>query len=114
MQRLGDEEDRRARLWVLDIYRAAKDIPKALETAKKALEKYPNDPALVSSRAMLLGEEGQTDEAVKILRSQLTGSESDRDTFLSIAIGFRARELRAENLHGLVGLAFFTEKHRPA
>ncbi len=85
MQRLGDEEDRRARLWILDTYRAAKDIPKALETAKVALEKYPNDPGLVSSRAMLLGEKGQTDEAVKILRSQLTGAESDRDTFLSIA-----------------------------
>lgn len=85
MQRLGDEEDRRARLLILDTYRAAKDMPKALETAKAALEKYPNDPALLASRAMLLGENGQTDEAVKILRAQLTGTEADRDAYLNIA-----------------------------
>lgn len=83
--RLGDEEDRRARLLIVDTYRAAKDLPKALQTGKEALAKYPNDPAIRASNALLLGESGQTDEAVKMLRTQLNKSEADRDTYLNIA-----------------------------
>jgi tetratricopeptide (TPR) repeat protein len=83
--RLGEEEDRRARMLIMDTYRAAKDLPKALQTGKEALAKYPSDPGLRTSNALLLGENGQTDEAVKILRSQLTKNESDRDIYLNIA-----------------------------
>jgi len=82
---LGDEEDRRARLLVMDTYRSAKDVTKALQAGKEALAKYPNDPAIRSSQALLLGENEQTDEAVKMLRVQLTKSEADRDTYLNIA-----------------------------
>ncbi|MGB9465786.1 MAG: tetratricopeptide repeat protein [Candidatus Acidiferrum sp.] len=83
--RLGEEEDRRARMLIMDTYRAAKDLPKALQTGKEALAKYPSDPGLRTSNALLLGENGQTDEAVKVLRSQLTKNESDRDIYLNIA-----------------------------
>jgi len=82
---LGDEEDHRARLLIMDTYRAAKDLPKALMTGKEALAKYPSDPAVRSSEALLLGENGQTDEAVKILRTQLGNSEADRDIYMNIA-----------------------------
>jgi tetratricopeptide (TPR) repeat protein len=82
---LGDEEDRRARLLIMDAYRSAKDLPKALQAGKEALAKYPNDPAIRSSQALLLGENAQTDEAVKLLRVQLTKSEADRDIYLNIA-----------------------------
>ncbi len=83
--RLGDEEDRRSRMLIMDTYRAAKDLPKALQAGKEALAKYPADPGLRTSNALLLGENGQTDEAVKILRSQLTKNETDRDIYLNIA-----------------------------
>ena len=83
--RLGDEEDRRARILIMDTYRAAKDLPKALQAGKDAVAKYPSDSAVRTSNALLLGENGQTDEAVKILRAQLTNTEADRDTYLSIA-----------------------------
>ena len=82
---LGEEEDRRARMMIMDTYRAAKDLPKALQTGKEALAKYPADPAIRTSQALLLGENGQTDEAVKILRAQLHGDSSDRDAYLNIA-----------------------------
>jgi Flp pilus assembly protein TadD len=83
--RLGEEEDRRSRMLIMDTYRAAKDLPKALQAGKDALTKYPSDPGLRTSNALLLGENGQTDEAVKILRSQLTKTEADRDIYLNIA-----------------------------
>jgi len=82
---LGEEEDRRARMMIMDTYRAAKDLPKALQTGKEALAKYPADPAIRTSHALLLGENGQTDDAVKILRAQLHGDTADRDTLLNIA-----------------------------
>jgi Flp pilus assembly protein TadD len=82
---LGDEEDRRARMLIMDTYRAAKDLPKALLAGKEAVAKYPTDPAIRSSNALLLGENGQTEEAVKALRTELTKTEADRDIYLNIA-----------------------------
>src|SRR5712664_2013561 len=54
--RLGEEEDRRARMMIMDTYRAAKDLPKALAAGKEALAKYPADPSIRASHALLLGE----------------------------------------------------------
>src|SRR5690242_7434672 len=82
---LGDEEDRRARMMLMDTYRAAKDLPRALQTGKEAMAKYPADPSIRTSHALLLGENGQTDDAVKILRAQLHGDTNDRETYLNIA-----------------------------
>jgi len=82
---LGDEEDRRARMMIMDTYRAAKDLPRALQTGKEAMAKYPADPGIRTSYALLLGENSQTDDAVKILRAQLHGDTADRDTYLNIA-----------------------------
>src|SRR5438132_368700 len=82
---LGDEEDRRARMMIMDTYRASKDLPKALQTGREALAKYPADPAIRTSHALLLGENGQTDDAVKMLRAQLHGDTSDRERYLNIA-----------------------------
>ena len=85
LARLGEEEDRRARLLIMDTYRMAKDLPKALQAGREAVAKYPKDPAIKSSYALLLGETNQTDEAAKLLRLQLNGSEADREVYLNIA-----------------------------
>jgi Flp pilus assembly protein TadD len=82
---LGDEEDRRARMLLMDTYREARDLPKALQVGKEALARYPKDTTIQSREASLLGENGQVDEAVKILRAQLTNSPADRETYLNIA-----------------------------
>ncbi len=82
---LGDEEDRRARLLLMETYHQAKDMTKALQTGKEAIAKYPNDAAISASYAMLLGENQQTDEAVKMMQSSLKGTASDRDVYLNIA-----------------------------
>lgn len=82
---LGEEEDRRARMMIMDTYRAAKDLTRALQTGKEALAKYPADPGIRTSHALLLGENGQTDDAIKILKAQLRGDTSDRETYLNMA-----------------------------
>ena len=82
---LGDEEDHRARLLIMDTYRLAKDMPKALQAGREAMAKYPNDAAIRSSQALLLGENQQTDDAVKLLETGLKGTGADRDTYLSLS-----------------------------
>ena len=97
---LGEEEDRRARMMIMDTYRAAKDLPKALQTGKEALAKYPADPAIRTSYALLLGENGQTDDAVKMLRAQLHGDAGDRENYLNMAQVYeRGRRYKADCDH---------------
>ncbi len=85
LARLGDEEDRRSRLLLMETYHQAKDMTKALQIGKDAAAKYPNDTAIAASYAMLLGENQQTDEAVKMMQSSLKGTAADRDVYLNIA-----------------------------
>jgi tetratricopeptide (TPR) repeat protein len=83
---LGEEEDRRARLLIMEVYRQAKELPRALAVGKDAVAQYPKDTAIRTSYTMLQGEDGQTDDAIKTLRAQLTGSgAADRDTYVNIA-----------------------------
>jgi Flp pilus assembly protein TadD len=82
---LGDEEDTRARLLIMDTYRLAKDMPKALVAGRDAMAKYPKDAAIRSSYALLLGENDQTDEAVKLLEQDLKGTAADRETYLNLS-----------------------------
>ena len=83
--RLGDEEDRRARLLLMETYRGAKDLPRALQTGKEAVAKYPTDTAIKSSYALLYGEAGKTEEALALLKPQLKGTDADREVYLNIA-----------------------------
>lgn len=83
--RLGEEEDRRARLLIIDTYRSSKDLSKALQAGKDAYAKYPKDSAIKAGYALVLGEANQTDEAVRMIRAQLNGTGSDRETYLNIA-----------------------------
>jgi tetratricopeptide (TPR) repeat protein len=82
---LGDDEDRRARLLLMETYRQSRDLPKALQIGKEAVAKYPNDVPIRSSYALMLGEDQQPDEAVKLLQDNLKNNAADRDIYLNIA-----------------------------
>ena len=85
MLKLGDEEGRRARVLIVDTYRAARDLPHALEEAQKAIQLYPTDHSVRVNRALLLGEAGSTEEGAKALREMLKGSSDDREIYLDLA-----------------------------
>jgi len=82
---LGEEEDRRARMLIMETYRQAKDLSKALQTGKEALAKYPNDAAVRATYALLLGENQQADEGAKLLQANLKGTAADRELYLNIS-----------------------------
>jgi tetratricopeptide (TPR) repeat protein len=93
--RLGEDEDRRARLLLMETYRTAKDLPKALQAGKDSVAKYPSDTPIKSSYALLLGEAGKTDDALALLKPQLKGGDGDRDVYLNISQVYeRARKYK--------------------
>jgi tetratricopeptide (TPR) repeat protein len=85
MLRLGPEEDRRARVLIIDTYRMARDIPKALDASRKALEAYPKDRSIRTAQALLYGENAQTDQAVSLLRQLLDGTAADFEIQIDLA-----------------------------
>lgn len=85
MAALGDEEARRADLLMIETYRAAHDLPRALETAQKALTQYPEDRELRITRALLYGDNADADQAAKLLRELLTRSPRDLEIDLDLA-----------------------------
>jgi tetratricopeptide (TPR) repeat protein len=85
MLRLGMEEDRRARVMIMDTYRDARDMPKALEAARKAVDAYPKDRSILTAQALLFGENSQADQAVSKLHALLDGSAADFEIQLDIA-----------------------------
>lgn len=85
MSRLGEEEARRARMLIIDTYRAARDMPKALEEVQKAVQAFPRDRSFRVTQALLLGENGDTDNAAKALKEMIGGSADDREIYLDLA-----------------------------
>jgi tetratricopeptide (TPR) repeat protein len=85
MLRLGPEEDRRARLLIVDTYRDARDVGKAFEAARKAVDAYPKDHSVRIAQALLYGENAQTDQAVSQLHALLDGSPADFEVQLDLA-----------------------------
>ncbi len=85
LAQLGPEEDRRARVLMIETYRGARDLPHAFAVARKALEDYPDDRALRTTQALLYGKNNQPDEAAQILRAMLDNSAADLEVYLNLA-----------------------------
>ena len=85
MLRLGPEEDRRARIMIVETYRDAREMPKALDAAHKAVDAYPKDRPIRITQALLFGENAQADQGVSQLRGLLDGSAADFEIQLDIA-----------------------------
>ena len=85
LQKLGPEEDLRARLLIVESFRDAHDLPSAFVEMKKALAAYPNDRGLRINQALLYGENGEPDVAAQSLRALLTKSPADLDVQLNLA-----------------------------
>jgi tetratricopeptide (TPR) repeat protein len=79
LQKLGPEEDQRARLLIVESYRDARDLPSAFSEMTKALGAYPNDRSLRVTQALLYGQNGQPDLAAQSLRALLTATPADLD-----------------------------------
>jgi tetratricopeptide (TPR) repeat protein len=85
MVRLGPEEDLRARMLMIDTYRANHDLPHAFDEANKALNEHPRDRGLLISQALLYGENKQPELAAQTLQPLLENSPSDLEIYSNLA-----------------------------
>jgi tetratricopeptide (TPR) repeat protein len=96
LQRLGPDEDLRARLLIIDSYRAARDLPRAFEEARQAVAAYPNDRTLRINQAHLYAGNGQPEIASQSLRSLLNRTPSDVEIHINVAQVFLENRRYAE------------------
>ena len=85
MVRLGPEEDLRARMLMIDTYRASHDLPHAFDEANKALNDHPRDRGLLISEALLYGENKQPELAAQTLQPLIENSPSDLEIYSNLA-----------------------------
>ena len=85
MGELDEEARPRAQIQIIESYRQGRDFDKAVETSKSAVEEFPKDRAIVSMRATVLAETGDSQAGAELLRKLLDGGEFDRDVYLSLA-----------------------------
>ena len=85
MVRLGTEEDLRARMLMIDTYRANRDLTHAFDEAGKALNEHPRDRGLLISQALLYGENKQPDLAAQTLQPLLENSPGDLEIYSNLA-----------------------------
>jgi tetratricopeptide (TPR) repeat protein len=84
MRLLGPEEDKRGRELLIDTYRMNKQLDAALEESRRALLASPDDPSVIMTHALLLGEKGEADQGAAMLRKLLRGTAEDFEVQLSL------------------------------
>ena len=85
MAKLGPRAQRRAELLLIDTYRQAKQIDRAIAEAKKLLAASPNDPDLTKTLAGLYGDKTDVAEATKLHEGLLKGTPQDQEIYLEMA-----------------------------
>jgi Flp pilus assembly protein TadD len=70
---------------IIDTYRDARDVSKAMDAARKAVEAYPKERSIRVAQALLFGENAQTDQAVSQLHGLLDNSPADFEIQLDLA-----------------------------
>jgi tetratricopeptide (TPR) repeat protein len=82
---LGGDEMARGYQELVDTYREQKQWSEATRTAQEAVNKLPDDKNLKLTLAIQLADDGKADEAIKLGKSAINGSQDDRETYLSLA-----------------------------
>ncbi len=85
MMSLGAEEERQGRVLLVENYRAAKQLDKALAESERGLAAEPADRGYQMTHALLLADRSETEAAAKRLRALLTGTREDREVQLTLA-----------------------------
>ena len=70
---------------VVDTMRLNHQLPQAQSELDSVLQKNPDDRELRTLRALVVGELGHVEEAVKQLQGQMKNTPADRDLYLSVA-----------------------------
>lgn len=81
---LSAENASKSDSYLIDTYRTAKQLDKALALAEKGLKEYPNDQEFKMLYADVLAESGKPAESIKMLQGMLTGKEDDQKVYAAM------------------------------
>ena len=85
MLTLGDDNAERGYQQIIDTQRAAKEWQAATDTAKEAVQRFPDDRELKMVYAAQLADMGQPDEGLRLVQSLLKGKPEDRVVYITLA-----------------------------
>jgi len=81
LKNLNTENAARAESYIIDTYRASKQLDKALAASDEAVKAHPEDKDLKLLHADLLSESGKGAQAIERLEKMLEGSEDDAKVY---------------------------------
>src|SRR5438093_214412 len=101
---LSNEKDGRVDALIIETYRMAKDLDKALQQTDLALRESPNNRQLQMVRADLVAEKGRVDEGIKALQQLQKGNDDDLDV-LSAMVSVYQRAKRFDDAQNVLNRA---------
>ncbi len=99
MLQLDEEQGPRASVHIIETYRLAREIPKAFEEAKAALQKHSKDRNVQAMYSYIAADSGKSAEAERVAKD-LVKEKKDREAWLTLAQVYE----RTKN-HGEMGKA---------
>ena len=111
LKTMNAENAARAESYIIDTYRAAKQLDKALAAAEDAVKAHPEDKDLKLLHADLLSESGKGAQAIERLQKMLEGSEDDAKIYSAmIQIYQRDKKFKDAEKTLLTAEKFFKNK----
>ena len=101
---LSNEKDGRVDALIIETYRMAKDLDKALQQTDLALRESPNNRQLQMVRADLVAEKGRVDEGIKALQQLQKGNDDDLDV-LSAMVSVYQKARRFDDAQNVLNKA---------
>jgi len=101
---LTNEKDGRVDALIIETYRLAKNLDKALQHTEQALSETPGSRQLQMVRADLVAEKGKVDEGIKALQQLQRGNEEDLDV-LSAMVSVYQRAKRFDDAQNVLNRA---------
>jgi tetratricopeptide (TPR) repeat protein len=111
LKTLSDENAARAESYIVDTYRASKQLDKALAASENAVKAHPEDKDLKLLNADLLSESGKGTQAIERLQKMLEGSEDDAKIYSAmIQVYQRDKKFREAEKTLLTAEKYFKNK----
>src|SRR5437870_6513475 len=101
---LTNEKDGRVDALIIETYRAAKNLDKAIQYAEQALAESADNRQLKVVHADLIAEKGRLDEGIKALQQMQKGNDGDLD-ILSAMVGIYQRAKKYDQAQGVLTTA---------
>jgi tetratricopeptide (TPR) repeat protein len=96
---MSSERDANVEAMIIDSYRSAKNIDKALEYCQSALKELPDSRELQLLHASLIAEKGRVEEGVQSIQKLFTGNSQDLDDVIPTVVDIYQKAKKFDQAH---------------